>query len=621
MPMKNSEISTITIPRNKEIQANIHTAMIRLNEFNGWKVGLPLIVKYYNEDQKVDTIFAVGVKDSGSSSTWNRLDTEDDPSAVVVPILPEVGERGVIYREKKYYEFVSKWSEVEFPGYAYTWTKLEETPQEYDRELDHIPVSTDNATLEHPEDPGFPGEIVKVDEDYYSCERTVLGGAIILKNNTLPDNPTPNVLYQISEYFQYSTNTWIRVDETPTEYVEVLDLPETGESGVYYKKNKYFVFFGSWDRLTYLPDAPDFVVDTLPSSGVSEKIYYLTPDYFYEYVSQGNSGREFYNIISTGGEFVVDDVLEIKPYISYALNGERYLYYYENETDKIRGIGQWRIARKVGNKIGPGIPITPAICVIKNLSNDLRYFYQRTREGDKTIELLRREDDFITSDDLVIGIDKITNNLKTEITELSIIGEDGEEQDTYSSDIPKSSIQVHVKIEDYSGVDVTKKFTLSILETENVERLDDNTIQINDEITTTTTYTLRATQEGNDRVMEKSITVYMVKDTYYGKMNSFEINKLAGISKKLWNGQGKFEFVVDLERIIQNNIPDGQITVLAYPKDILSGDITSIKDGNGLEYINDYETREVSWSGSTYKIYYKKDPVVISNFKQIFSYE
>ena len=614
--MKNSEISTITIPRNKEIQANIHTAMIRLNEFNGWKVGLPLIVKYYNEDQKVDTIFAVGVKDSGASSTWNRLDDGDDPSAVVVPIIPEVGERKVVYREKKYYEFVSKWSEAEFPGYAYTWTKLAEAPQEYDRELDHVPVSTANATLEQPEDPGFPGEIVKVDEDYYSCERTVLGGAIIPENNTLPDNPTPNVLYQISEYFQYSTNTWIRVDETPTEYVEVLDLPETGESGVYYKKNKYFVFSGSWDRLTYLPDAPDFVVDTLPSSGVSGKIYYLTPDYFYEYVTQGSSGREFYNIISTREEFVVDDVLEIKPYISYALNGERYLYYYENETDKIRGIGQWRIARRVGNRLGPGIPITPVICVIKNLSNNLRYFYQRTSEGDKTVELLRREDDFITSNELITGIDEITNNLKKEITEFSIIG-----GDTYSSDNPKSNIQVHVKIEDFGGVDVTEKFTLEILETENVRRLDNNTIQINDEITTTTTYTLRAIQEETNKVIEKSITVYMVKDTYYGKMNSFEINNLASMSKTLWNGQGEFEFTVNLERIIQNNIPGGQITVLAYPKDILSGDITSIKDGNGLDYINDYETIEVSWSGSTYKIYYKKDPVVISNFKQIFSYE
>lgn len=614
--MKNSEISTITIPRNKEIQANIHTAMIRLNEFNGWKVGLPLIVKYYNEDQKVDTIFAVGVKDSGGSSTWNRLDTEDDPSAAIVPILPEVGERRVIYREKKYYEFVSEWSEAEFPGYAYTWTKLAETPQEYDRELDHIPVSTADATLEHPEDPGFPGEIVKVGEDYYSCERTVLGGVIIPDNNILPDNPTPNTLYQISEYFQYSTDTWIRVDETPTEYVEVLDLPETGESGVYYKKNKYFVFSGSWDRLTYLPDAPDFVVDTLPYSGVSGKIYYLTPDYFYEYVSQGNSGREFYNIVSTGEEFVVDDVLEIKPNISYALNGERYLYYYENETDKIRGIGQWRIAKRVGNRLGPGVPITVNACTIRNLSNDLQYFYQRTTEGGETTESLKRENDFITPEDLVTEIDEITDNLKTEITELEIVG-----GDTYLATSPKDSIQVHVKIENYSEVDVTGKFTLSILETENVERIDDNTIQINDEITTTTTYTLRAIQEGNNKVIEKSITVYMVRNTYYGKMNSFEIYNLAGISKTLWNGQGKFEFTVDLERTIQNNIPSGQITVLAYPKDILSGDITSIKDGNGLEYINDYETREVSWSGTTYKIYYKKDPVVISGFKQVFSYE
>jgi len=397
--MKNSEISTITIPRNKEIQANIHTAMIRLNEFNGWKVGLPLIVKYYNEDQKVDTIFAIGVKDSGDSSSVN-------------------------------------------------------------------------------------------------------------------------------------------------------------------------------------------------------------------------SGREFYNIISTGEEFVVDDVLEIKPNISYAINGERYLYYYENEADKIRGIGQWRIARRVGNTLGPGIPITLDLCVIKNLSNDLRYFYNRTKDGDKIVESLRRENDFVTPGDLVVEIDKITDNLKSEITEFSIVG-----GDTYPSNVPKSNIQIHIKVDNYSDSDVTGNFTLSILETENVERIDDHTLQINDEITTTTTYTLRAIQEGSNKVIEKSITVYMVNYTYYGKMNTFDINNLAGIGKTLWNGQDKFEFTVDLERVFQNNKPNGQITILAHPKDIHSGDITSIKDGNGLEYIDDYEIMEVSWSGTTYKIYYKKDPAVIAGFKQVFSYE
>ena len=157
--------------------------------------------------------------------------------------------------------------------------------------------------------------------------------------------------------------------------------------------DEYYAFYGVWDRLEYIPESYDILVnDKLPEVGETDKIYYVVPDKYYSCTHNGTSGRDFYDIISTKGIYAVDDVLELRPGISYALNGERYLYYYETLEDKLADNGQWKIARRLGNSLGSGIPLGNKPRVFKNLSNDFQYFYQDGK--------LKKENDFITPTEL-----------------------------------------------------------------------------------------------------------------------------------------------------------------------------------------------------------------------------
>jgi len=381
--MKDSETSTLTILKNKEIQANIHTAMIRLNEFDGWKVGLPLMVKYYNQDQKVDTIFAIGVKNSLSSS---------------------------------------------------------------------------------------------------------------------------------------------------------------------------------------------------------------------------DKGGDFYSIIATEEYYYIDGVFDIRPNMSYVVNGEKYLYCYETEEDKLANNKIWKIAKRVGNHLGTGTLLDSRPYIFKNLSDNLKYYY--------TDGILKKESDFITTEELYLEVGKLTTSFKNEISELYVIG-----GDTYSKSESHRNLQIYIKIENYKNIDITSDYTIT-LHNGSLEKIDDNTYRILDEVSTTTTYQLDAIDNfGN--TLTKDFVIYVVDHTYYGKMTEFDINNLATLEKTLWNGKGDFEFTIDLGD--SNN--NGQITVLAVPENVLSGDFMSIRDENKLNYINDYTIGRYSVFDTMYKIYYKKDQVVISNFKQIFSYE
>lgn len=419
--MKNSEISTVAISRNKEIQANIHTAMVRLNEFNGWKVGMPLMVKYYNEDHEVDTLFAVGVKDSGSSVIWKEL-SEAPSSYIDVPILPvDGGNTQTAYREKKFFKFKTYWDNADAVAVTYTWTLLSTEPPEEDyRVLYHVPVSSSEATPANPATKGWNDEIVKVvlgveegedydlsyylsfnlaEVSYWRCRTNEVPGVIVPPDNKLPDDPIINAIYRLTDYYVYESDTWRRIDESEVseETVVVFELPEVGEPGVTYQMDEYYAFYGVWERLEYIPESYDILIkgeegEELPKIGETDKIYYVTPDKYYSCTHNGTAGRDFYDIISTKGIYAVDDVLELRPGISYALNGERYLYYYETPEDKLADNGQWKIARRLGNSLGNGIPLGSKPRVFKNLSNDFQYFYQDGK--------LKKENDFITPTEL-----------------------------------------------------------------------------------------------------------------------------------------------------------------------------------------------------------------------------
>ena len=419
MPMKNSEISTVAISRNKEIQANIHTAMVRLNEFNGWKVGMPLMVRYYNEDLEVDTIFAVGVKDSGSSVIWKEL-SEAPSSYIDVPILPvDGGNTQTAYRERKFFKFKTYWDNADAVAVIYTWTLLStEQPEEDYRVIYHVPVSSSEATPANPATKGWNNEIVKVvlgveeggdydlsyylsfnlaEVSYWQCRTNEVPGVIVPPDNKLPDDPVINAIYRLTDYYVYESDTWRRIDESDVsgEPVVVFELPKVGEPGVTYQMDEYYAFYGVWERLDYIPEPYEIPVEVseLPEIGETDKTYYVTPDKYYSCTHNGTSGRDFYDIISTKGTYAVDDVLPLRPGISTALNGERYLYYYETQKDMDADIGQWKIARRLGNSLGNGIPLGDKPRVFKNLNDNLQYFYQKDGK-------LKRENDFITPSEL-----------------------------------------------------------------------------------------------------------------------------------------------------------------------------------------------------------------------------
>lgn len=61
-----------------------------------------------------------------------------------------------------------------------------------------------------------------------------------------------------------------------------------------------------------------------------------------------------------------------------------------------------------------------------------------------------------------------------------------------------------------------------------------------------------------------------------------------------------------------------QTVVYAYPASY--GNLSSIKDANGFEYITDYNKYTVNLDGVDYYLYAKITPTVITGFKQIYSF-
>lgn len=103
--------------------------------------------------------------------------------------------------------------------------------------------------------------------------------------------------------------------------------------------------------------------------------------------------------------------------------------------------------------------------------------------------------------------------------------------------------------------------------------------------------------------IEKIVPV--VAPSYYGSVKVFDVSLLKNIIN------------TSKECVFDSIYLDDEKFVYMYPSSF--GEINSIKDGNGFEYIDSYTKEHVIYNGIDYLVYILTDAVTISDFKQVFS--
>ena len=104
----------------------------------------------------------------------------------------------------------------------------------------------------------------------------------------------------------------------------------------------------------------------------------------------------------------------------------------------------------------------------------------------------------------------------------------------------------------------------------------------------------------------KNVTVTAYALSYHGVLIDRSVNKVDGLNTEFKTSK-EGDLIFDLIR---------QRIVYMYPKSF--GELTSIKDANGFEYINSYTLSTSIFNNVEYNIYILTDPITISNFRQIF---
>lgn len=115
--------------------------------------------------------------------------------------------------------------------------------------------------------------------------------------------------------------------------------------------------------------------------------------------------------------------------------------------------------------------------------------------------------------------------------------------------------------------------------------------------------------DGTTATVEKTATYTFVMASYYGAVATAPTDKagIIALTKVVKTTKGQTATF---------NLSN-QRSCYCYPASM--GNLTSIKDSNGFEYISGYTKTNVSVDGESYNVYTQTDPVTASNFKQIYS--
>jgi len=332
---------------------------------------------------------------------------------------------------------------------------------------------------------------------------------------------------------------------------------------------------GSLVMIKYYTESHD--IDTLVAIGVDD-----------------GAGRDKYSIISTKELYVVNKVLYDEPVdVSQLVNNQRYLCKYDND---------WKILILTSTGYRTFVDIPRDLHIFRNLADGFQYFYVNGE--------LKREDAFITTEEINVTLKKLEESLEPpKISQFEVVG-----GTLYPNGSTVSNLQVNLSVLDYKNEDIIDQFEVKLyknggLDEVAIEKINNNSYKIYEDITVTTTYTLKVI--GDEITLDYPFTITLVDYTFYGKMKEYNPNLAFGLERRLWDGIGEFEFMENL---------DNDITILAVPTN-LTNQFTSIKDTHGLNYIKDYDISPYEYNGKYYTIYHKKDQVIITDFKQIFGHE
>lgn len=107
--------------------------------------------------------------------------------------------------------------------------------------------------------------------------------------------------------------------------------------------------------------------------------------------------------------------------------------------------------------------------------------------------------------------------------------------------------------------------------------------------------------------LSKSVTVTGYAISYYGVVTESVFESTDNLSRKLKTSRSD---------TLTFNLTNQRVLYM-YPKSF--GNLTSIKDANGFDYINSYTLSNLTVNDVEYNVYILTDPVTITGFKQIYN--
>lgn len=168
-----------------------------------------------------------------------------------------------------------------------------------------------------------------------------------------------------------------------------------------------------------------------------------------------------------------------------------------------------------------------------------------------------------------------------------------------------TTVSVNITITPKRGGENTEVDSITIGENKYTENL---TIPYIYSTTATTNETYNIKVEKGDKVATGSVSVRFVGLSYSGVVPDNFVANDANV-KALTSA-----LVGSRSREITFS-PANQKICIAYPKEF--GVATSIKDGNGFDYLDSYTRTEVTIDGEAYYVYLLSSPTTITDFKQI----
>ena len=303
-------------------------------------------------------------------------------------------------------------------------------------------------------------------------------------------------------------------------------------------------------------------------------------------------GEDYYRLVSAGGTVMVRSVTDVIPDVSSLVHNELYIY----KDPK----GVWDYVYKKEDGLDRTVEeITGGPYIFVDLESGYRWFY---KDQD-----CKREDDFFS----VSKVKQILQAILDLDGTLDVVSLNGYLFKT--GDVVNIDLSVRARKVDETDITDDCKFFLN-----------------GDPITVNSgRYTL--TNQATSRDIEIVARYIIIEGIWYSMKNILKIrfgyNFYYGKVKEGWvptedsiKNLGNIRLSYRKDFDWRNITLDLEKTVLAYPKEY--GYISHIYDINGLDYIHTYQVfdTDILIDGVRYLVYVKTDPVTVTDFIQIWTF-